>query len=173
MKIAKELAKEAKRKGICEPWYDDLKMLGDNKKAMVAMYVKGIDFCLSNDYPSNDYIRANFKGVMEDFGVFLDDNINLVNFRRCISLGKTKGRIEVGSYGVCEVFAKHESELHIIAKDAAFVEVDIFDNATIHVHAQDRAKVHINRYGGKIIPAPIDNGDSAVVKIVEKHKKTY
>ena len=34
MKIAKELAKEAKRKGICEPWYKELKTLED-KRAMV------------------------------------------------------------------------------------------------------------------------------------------
>lgn len=173
MKIAKELAKEAKRKGICEPWYNDLKMLGDNKKAMVAMYVKGIDFCLSNDYPSNEYIRENFKGVMEDFGVFLDDTINLVNYKRCIALGRTKGRVEIASYGVCEVFAKHDSELRIIAKDNAFVEIDIFDNAVVYVHAQDRAKVHINRYGGNIISDPIEDGNLAMVKIVEKHKKTY
>lgn len=173
MKIAKELAKEAKRKGICESWHDDLKKLGDNKKAMVAMYVKGIDFCLSNDYPSNEYIRENFKGVMEDFGVFLDDTINLVNYRRCIALGKTNGRVEITSYGVCEVFAKHDSELRIIAKDNAFIEIDIFDNAVVYVHAQDRAKVHINRYGGNIISDPIEDGNLAMVKIVEKHKKTY
>lgn len=173
MKIAKELAKEAKRKGICEPWYNDLKMLGDNKKAMVAMYVKGIDFCLSNDYPNNEYIRENFKGIMEDFGVFLDDTINLVNYKRCIALGRTKGRVEIASYGVCEVFAKHDSELRIIAKDNAFVEIDIFDNAVVYVHAQDRAKVHINRYGGNIISDPIEDGNLAMVKIVEKHKKTY
>lgn len=173
MKIAKELAKEAKRKGICESWHDDLKKLGDNKKAMVAMYVKGIDFCLSNDFPSNEYIRENFKGIMEDFGVFLDDTINLVNYRRCIALGRTNGRVEIASYGVCEVFAKHDSELRIIAKDNAFVEIDIFDNAVVYVHAQDRAKVHINRYGGNIISAPIVNGNLAMVKIVEKHKKTY
>lgn len=173
MKIAKELAKEAKRKGICESWHDDLKKLGDNKKAMVAMYVKGIDFCLSNDYPSNEYIRENFKGVMEDFGVFLDDTINLVNYRRCIALGRTNGRVEIASYGVCEVFAKHDSELRIIAKDNAFIEIDIFDNAVVYVHAQDRAKVHINRYGGNIISDPIEDGNLAMVKIVEKHKKTY
>ena len=173
MKIAKELAKEAKRRGICEPWCNDLKTLGDNKKAMVAMYVKGIDFCLSNDYPSNEYIRENFKGVMEDFGVFLDDSINLVNYKRCVALGATNGRVEITSFGVCEVFAKHDSELRIIAKDNAFVEVDIFDNAVVYVHAQDRAKVHINRYGGQIISDPINKDDSAIVKIVEKHKKTY
>lgn len=170
MKIAKELASEAKKNGICETWYKELKTLED-KKAMLEMYVKGIDFCLSHDFPSNDYIRANFKGVMEDFGVFLDDNISLLNPRRCIALGSTKGRIEIGSYGICEIFAKHDSELAIIVKDNTFVVIDVFDNSVIHVHAQDRAKVHVNLYeGGKITTEKV--GD-AVIKIVEKHKKTY
>lgn len=170
MKIAKELAKEANRKGICKPWYKELKTLED-KRAMVAMYVKGIDFCLSNDYPSNEYIRTNFKGMMEGFGVFLDDNINIVNFRRCIALGNTKGRVEISSFGVSEIFAKHDSELAVIAKDDAFVMIDLFDDAVLHIHAQDRAKVCINRYdGGKVTT---DTIGEAVIKIVEKHKKTY
>ena len=74
MKIAKELAREARRLGICDEWHSELKRLTD-KRAMVEMYVTGLDFCLSNDYPSNEYIRSNFKGVMEEYGVFLDDEI--------------------------------------------------------------------------------------------------
>jgi hypothetical protein len=170
MKISKVLAKEAQKKGICESWYKELRTLED-KQAMLAMYVKGIDFCLSQDYPSNDFIRANFKGMMESFGIFLDDNINIVNFRRCIALGNTKGRVEVGSYGICEIFAKHESNLAINVKNNAFVEIDVFDNSVVHVHAQDCAKVHINRYeGGKVTT---DTSGNAVIKIVEKYKKTY
>ncbi len=170
MNLAKTLAKEAKRKGICESWHARLMKL-ESKQAMVSMYVKGIDFCLSNDYPSNDFIRANFKGSMEDFGVFLDDNINTTNFPRCVALGATHGRVEVSSYNVCEVFAKHQSNIEVIAKGNAFVEIDIFDDATLTISAQDRAKVHINRYGGTINTNPTQG--SAIVKIVEKHKKTY
>lgn len=51
------------------------------------------------------------------------------------------------------------------------MEIDVFDNSVIHVYAQDRAKVHINRYeGGKVTT---DTIGEAVIKIVEKHKKTY
>ncbi len=170
MNLAKTLAKEAKQKGICESWHNHLKSL-ESKQEMVEMYVKGIDFCLSNDYPSNDFIRTNFKGSMEDFGVFLDDNINITNFPRCVALGATHGRVEVSSYNVCEVFAKNKCNIEVIAKDNAFVEVDIFDNAILTISAQDRAKVHINRYGGTIRANPTQG--SAIVKIVEKHKKTY
>ncbi|GBU07960.1 hypothetical protein AwDysgo_12910 [Bacteroidales bacterium] len=170
MKISKELAKEAKCKGICKSWLAELKGLED-KKQMVHMYLKGIDFCLSNDYPSNEYIRANFKGVMESLGVFLDDRIVLVNIAKCVSLGSTKGSIEITGFGCSEIFVKHTSELTIIAKDDAFIMVDVFDDAIINIQAHDRAKVCVNRYMGATI-VPYEN-DCSVIKIVEKIKKTY
>lgn len=170
MKLSNELAKQAKKFRICQEWHDELKNL-ENKKAMIKMYLKGIDFCLSNDYPSNEFIRTNFKGVMEEFGVFLDDSIDLVNTTKCVCLGQTKGRVEINSFGTSEIFAKHYSELTIIAKGDAFVMVDLFDNAVIHIQAYDRAKVCVNRYGN----STVDNqkNDLAMVKIIEKHKKTY
>lgn len=170
MKIAKELAKEAKRKGICEPWYKELITL-DDKRAMVAMYVRGIDFCLSNNFPSNDYIRANFKGIMEDYGVFLDEEINITNCKRCVALGSTHGQIEIGSYGVCEIFAKNDSILTLTAKDNAFVMVDIFENATINVVALGNAKVCVNVYNGGRYSTRIY--DNSRIKIVRKNKKSY
>lgn len=45
MKIAKELAREARRLGICDEWHSELKRLTD-KRAMVEMYLAGLDFCL-------------------------------------------------------------------------------------------------------------------------------
>ena len=39
MDLAKELARQAKKKGICKPWYNELKSLnGDNINAMAQMY---------------------------------------------------------------------------------------------------------------------------------------
>lgn len=168
--IAKELAKQAKSKGICEDWHKELKALTD-KRAMVDMYIRGIDFCLSNDYPSNDYIRANFKGVMEEKGVFLDDEINLVNFRYCVALGTTQGDVNISGYKVCEVFAKHQSSLNIIAKDDAFVMIDAFDNSRLSISACGNSNVCVNIYGKAIIDA--QEKDNAHVKVVHKNKKTY
>ncbi|WP_373775899.1 hypothetical protein [Porphyromonas loveana] len=168
-KIAKQLAKDAKEKGICKEWHDDLKRL-DNKRKMIDMYIRGIDFCLSNEFPSNDYIRDNFKGHMEDQGVFLDDRIDLTNFRRCVALGKTSGNVLVTDYGVCEVFAKHQSKLIINAKGHAFVEIDMFDDSNVTVIASDSARVHVNKYGGHLTTT--ENGCSRI-KTTVKNKKTY
>ena len=109
MDLAKELARQAKKKGICKPWYNELKSLnGDNINAMAQMYLKGIDFCLANDYPDNGFIRTHFKGKMEQYGVFLDDDIKIENKPKCVCLGATCGRIEITGFNVCEIYAKHK-----------------------------------------------------------------
>ena len=170
MNLSKKLAKQAKTFDICQEWHDELKTLKD-KAAMIKMYLKGIDFCLSNDYPNNEFIRANFKGVMEEYGVFLDDSIDLVNAEKCVALGNTVGTIEINEFATSEIFIKHNSELTIIAKNNAFVVVDLFDNATVHVQAHDTAKVCVNRYGDSTVEH--QNVGGGVVKIIDKHKKTY
>lgn len=169
MKLSKELAKQAKVKGICAPWHAQLLTL-DDKDAMLDMYLKGIDFCLANDFPSNDFIRENFKGSMEHKGIFLDETINVANMPKCVCLGTTTGRIIVNVYEVCEIFAKHDAALNVVARDNAFVMIDVFDDAVVNIHASDRAKVCVNHYGGEIKKIITDD---AVVKIREKNKKTY
>lgn len=170
MNLSARLAKDAKRAGICDQWHDDLLKM-DDKDAMVEMYLRGIDFCLSNDYPSNDFIRDNFKGIMERHGVFLDEAIDVVNFRKVVALGSTEGVVKYNGYSVGEVFAKHDAVLWVYAQDNAFVVVDVFDNAVVHVHADGRAKVCVNHYGG-LVYNYADSAES-VVKVREKHKKTY
>jgi hypothetical protein len=173
MDLAKELARQAKKKGICKPWYNELKSLnGDNINAMAQMYLKGIDFCLANDYPDNGFIRTHFKGKMEQYGVFLDDDIKIENKPKCVCLGATCGRVEITGFNVCEIYAKHNVKLNVIAKDNAFVVIDVFDDAVVNVCASDRAKVCVNHYvgNGQVIKCAMDD---ATIKVIEKHKKTY
>lgn len=169
MKLNYELAKQAKAHGICENWYLELKN-ENNIDKMLDMYVKGIDFCLSNDYPSNHFIRKNFKGKMEKHGIHLDETLNIVSEPKVIALGKCTGKIELDSFDVCEIFVKNESNLTIVAKGNSFVMIDLFDNSTIDVHTYDNAKVCINRYGGQVDEYKNENSE---IKLIEKNKKTY
>lgn len=169
MKIGKELALIAKKKGICQEWFDQMKTL-DNKDRLLEMYIRGIDFCLSNDFPTNDYIRENFVGRMEEYGVHLDESLNTANDRRVVALGRCIGRIEINNFGVSEIFVKHESDLIIIAKGNSFVMIDMFDDSKLHVIASADSKVCVNHYGGTL---KTDSSERAVIKVIEKHKKTY
>lgn len=166
---AKQIKKGAQSLGACQPGLDELKEVGDNKVALCKLFLKRIDFCLENDFPSNDFIREHGKGVMENFGIFLDDAINLTNYRKCVALGVTSGNVLVGSYNVCEIFAKHQSKLHIEATDNAFVKIEVYDDAEITIQAHDRAKVYVKRHGGKITTA---KDGQAVVKVETPIKQT-
>lgn len=168
-RVTKELAKEAKKNGICTEWYYQLRTLEDKEK-LIEMYLKGIDFCLLHDYPSNDFIRVNFKGIMEKYGVHLDEEININNERKVVALGKCSGIVKVDQYTISEVFLKHDSELNISAEGQSFIMIDMFDNTKLRVDTYDNAKVCINRYGGEIEFHSLGN---SVVKVKEKNKKTY
>lgn len=172
MKIARELAKEAKKKGICKEWYNQLKRLNE-KRELIKMYVKGLDFCLPKNYPSNDYIRANFKGEMEEFGVFLDDELKVTNRRPCVALGNCKGTIEYNGYSVGRLYIKNGCNVEVNASDSSFVMIDIYDDATLLLNVvSETAKVCVNRYGGTVMIKP-HSCDVARIKIVDKPKKIH
>ena len=171
MKIAKKLAREARRLGICDEWHSELKKLTD-KRAMVEMYVAGLDFCLSNDYPSNEYIRSNFKGVMEEYGVFLDDEIDVYNPKQLVALGSTVGQVNVTEYNVSRIYVKHNSTLNIRIADNAFALIDVLDEAKVIIEVAGNAKVCVYLYGSGSADTKTKEDDSTI-KIINKQQKTY
>lgn len=166
MKIAKELAKIASRVGACENRHAELLGLTD-KKDMIRMYLDEIDFCMENDYPGNDILRKHFKGATEQYNIYLDDFIMLINSKKVVALGETHGNIQFDEYAVGRVFLNHKSNVSIRVKDDAFVMIDIYGNANIQVEASDNAKVCINSYGGAIEKS--EKG-KAVIKVINKTK---
>lgn len=174
MKYNKKLAEEAAKHGICEDWFNDL-LTTEDKGKLLKMYLKGIDFCLSNEYPSIPFIKKHFVGVMEEYGVFLDNTINTENSRYIVALGACKGIASYNSYEVGQVFVKHEGKLTIKANCNSFVMVDMFDNSEVEVIASENAKVCVNQYGGSLTTTTEDETGlgNSIIKIIRKHSKTY
>lgn len=135
---------------------------------MVEMYLRGIDFCLKNDYPANDFIKAHFGDIAPQMGVFVDCEISVENNPKCVCLGATFGIIKTNAFSVSEIFAKHQSELNVLAADNAFVMIDVFDDAVVNIHAHDRAKVCVNKYGDGGRVNIVEESAEAQVKIRER-----
>lgn len=170
-RIGIDIAKKAKIIGICEEWYQDLKKI-DSVESLANMYIKGIDFCLANNFPSNDYIRTNFKGKIEEFGIHIDEEFDASNWRKIVALGSCRATIEINHFYISEIFLKNNSILNLKAKDHAFVMIDAFDDAKIKVKTYGEAKVVVNRYGNAEVNI-VEKGKNSTVKIVAKNKKTY
>lgn len=166
--LGRELSKLASKHGICEEWYNQLVFMTD-KDALIDMYLKGIDFCIKHDYPSNEFIRKNFKGSMEHKGIFLDDKFSISNYSRVVLLGKSSGDITCTDYHVAWVFCKHESRLNVVATNHAIVRIDAFDNSVINLNCSGLAKVTVYLYGGAKIN--YSSSPNAQVKVVNRNKK--
>lgn len=167
--INRELARQAKKHGICDSWYKELIEAGDTDK-LIDMYLRGIDFCLSNEFPTNEFIKNNFAGKAEEHGIFVDQEITVKNPRRVVALGASHGTLLLEEYNACELFIKHKSAVELFITGNGWAMVDLFDNARLVIHASGDAKVFVNRYGGEVT---YKAGEKSLVKIREKNKKTY
>ncbi len=146
--ISKELKEQAIKLGLCSQWQE--KWHKKTKDELVEMYIRGIDFAIDNDWPTCDYMKRHFNGIMQRHGVFVDDVINRQNLRQCICNGNTRGIIEYNSYSVGSLYIRHNSNVHIKVKDNAMISIELYDNAVVHVENTGNKAVTIYRHGGQV-----------------------
>lgn len=170
MELIEKLKLDGESKGLCRLWRAKLKP-GMDIENLVELYVKGIDFCISEDYPTLDFMRANFRGKSEQYGVYIDDDVHLENAANTVLNGSCKAMIKFDDYAVSRVFIRHDSQAAIIASDHAMITIDAFDDSKVIVAtAGDNAQVYINQYGN----AQIDHvKDSNNIHIRKMNRETY
>jgi hypothetical protein len=160
MKISKELTKMALRSDAKKDCTTYQRLVSaKSPEEVVKIYLDEINFCLANDFPSNDYILKHFGDIVRLFNIFIDDEIMILNPKHLIALGKTSGTIKIEEYNVCNVYVKHTSKLKIKSEGHSYVMIDVFDNAVVEVEASQESQICINRYGlSKVISNEQDNG---------------
>lgn len=148
MELVQQLKQDGIAKGLCQPWQNKLRN-GVSMKRLVDLYVRGIDFCIKNDYPTLDFIRENFKGKCEPYGVFVDQkDLNLGDQADVVLLGGCKGSLNYGGFSVCRAFIRHQSEATVKVGGYACVTIDVYDDAFLNlVTVGSRARVLVNVYG--------------------------
>lgn len=169
-KLTDELKRMALPHGLCTGWQEMLDDVTD-KEILVRMYLRGIDFCLSNDYPSVGYMEKHFKGMCERMGVYVNEPVYVSNLRKVVAVGSCIGTVNYQNYAVGQVFIKHSSHLNIIAETYSNVTIDCFDDVVVNIQARTGAVVTVCRYEGATVKLECD--PDAHVKVIAKKKKTY
>ena len=169
MDVIKELKNDGINKGLCRLWQMKLKP-GLNVEELAKLYVRGIDFCIINDYPTLDFIRDNFKGKCELYGVFVDDEERSIkNLPDVVLNGNCKSMMEYDGYTVSRIYARHNSKVSVNVSDHAIVTIDAFDNTDLVVAVAGKdAQVMVNMYGDSKIQCIGD-----CIKVKYNNKKTY
>lgn len=163
--LKRALAAEAQAKGICSEWYNYI-LRANSKERLLTLFVKGLDFVFDNDFPSAE-LRAEFKGLYEHYGVFINEPINVAGVRRIVAFGTSEGYANFSGFEVAQIWARDDTKLTVEVKDNTFVCVDITDRAKVEIKASVSAKVTIIQHGGEYIN---QTSDSAKIKVIDKRK---
>lgn len=164
------IIKSALAHNICSEGLERLTN-GRNMGELMELYIDGLDFCLSEDFPSLNYMRENVKGMTEAYGVFVDGDYSSTNKKLTVLLGNSTAQLSFDGYSVGEVYVKHTGNVTVKATDNAVVRIDCFDISHVKINASGSAKVFINMYGNAAVNHNAIEG--ARVKVTEKGRKSY
>lgn len=130
--LSETLKKQAVDLGLCRPWTE---AWGDcDQQELIDKYKKGIDFCIDKQYPSNEFIKANFdRALLNENLIFVDEHINLETAPSGIYVinGECSGRLWFGQWAAVTIFVRHNSKIRIEADRYAKVFVRLYDNAEV------------------------------------------
>lgn len=168
MELIEQLKSDGIAKGLCQEWQKKLHP-GVSTKRLASLFVRGIDFCVKNDYPTLEFMRDNFKGRCEQYGVFVDGVANNDNMPDVVLNGECKCTLSYYGYSVSRVVVRHSSSAIISVFGSAHVTIDTFDNSTIKLYVSGtKSRVLVNKYGNSKVEST-GNG----VKVVVKNKNIY
>lgn len=147
MTIQEELKRQAVELGLCKQWQDEW---GEPNIAQLCdKYIRGLDFCIKHNYPSIDYLDKHFKGKVEKYGIYINEEAESVNQPDVVCNGNSNVRIKTN--GVCDIYVRHNSEIHITTIGKAFVYVTMLDDSKLFIDSKDEmSRICVSQFGGTI-----------------------
>ncbi|MGE9617100.1 MAG: hypothetical protein ACQPRJ_06115 [Solitalea-like symbiont of Acarus siro] len=137
------------------------------------MYVQGIDFCINNNYPSLEFLRQEFKGKGEPYGLFIDEtNLLLTNPKSVVLNGSCLASLNYDNYSVSRLYVRHDSKANITLIGNAILTIDAFDDSKLSVTVKDNSKAIIH-LRGMAQAKTIKKDPQAGIKIIQTSTNTY
>lgn len=140
--LSETLKQQAVDLGLCRPWTE---AWGDcDQQELIDKYKKGIDFCIDKQYPSNEFIKANFdRALLNANLIFVDEHLDFDMMPSGIYIlnGECSGSIRFAPWTAATVYVRHKSNVTIIADDFAKVFVRVYDEADAEVVELDEAVI--------------------------------
>lgn len=143
--LSEVLKREAVERNLCAQWTSEWADDSD-QQALIDKYKKGIDFCLDRDWPSNDFIKANFdRDLLNANLIFVDEYVDMDMAPSGIYIlnGECSGRIRLAPWAAATVYLRHSSKITIVADDFAKVFVRLYDEADVDVDSDGSAVVKV------------------------------
>lgn len=143
--LSETLKQQAISLGLCAKWTSEWADDSD-QQTLIDKYVRGIDFSLAYNWPSNDFIKANFdRDLLHKNLIFVDEHIDLDNAPSGVYIvnGECSGTIRLADWSVATLYLRHDSNVRIDAGDFARVFIRLYDNSDATVSAAENAIIKV------------------------------
>lgn len=144
MKLGKEIALEAKKNNLCQPWFKEM-LLVNNYSKLADMYFKGDDWAMEKDFPGQNLLQKHKGGIMP-YGLIIDAEKSFSNVEKLAFFGNSSVNLDYSAYSVSKLIIRHNSKANIKVKDNAILSINILDNASVDIECRDDAKVFVFAY---------------------------
>lgn len=144
-----ELKQDGIAHGMCEKFQNEWK--DPNVEELSRFFFRGMDFCIEHDWPSMDLVREIFDdGELAEYGIFIKSGTARNKTNIC-TMDNSDVHVYVPDLCVSDIYARHNSKVHVHLGYKAFCYVSMYDNAAVFVDEKDdTAKIKASYYGGVI-----------------------
>ena len=166
MSVSDQLKDKAISLGLCQEWQSEWNFF-DNK-GLMAMYKRGIHWCMTKGYPALSYVCESFddKTLIEN-NIFVGGYGFPDNSGRVICRGDSNTSIFATSYDNVDVYMGDDSVVTIVALDDSAVTIHLYHDSELIINECGKdVKMYIYQYGGSII-----NNCGCNVKIFDKRNE--
>jgi hypothetical protein len=146
--VSEELKERAISLGLCKEWTGEWQK--EDLDSLCEKYARGIDFCIDHDYPTTEYMKAHFDGVMQKHGIYVNDVFDEKNARKIIINGISVGHLLYDSYSVGKIYLRHSSQLKLDVEDNSKVFIFVYDDSFVEINNGENSKVYVYKYGGEV-----------------------
>lgn len=143
--LSETLKQQARSLGLCDEWFGEWAE-NCSQQELIDKYVRGIDFAIKHQYPSNDFIKENFDHeLLIKNLIFVDEFINEENAPSgsYIINGECSGTIRFAPWAVATIYVRHTSSVNIIVSDFAKVFIRLYDSAEVETVNRDGAMIKV------------------------------
>ena len=143
------LLNEGVKLGMCAKFRDSWGM--PNTAELAHKMFAGMDFCIEHDYPKLSLLQQLYTPQeTELYGIYIADGTSKGQLNVCV-LGEAEVHVYVPANGICDVYARHDSKVHLHLGEKAFCYVSILDHSAIFVEEKEEgAQLKASHFGGVI-----------------------
>lgn len=155
--LSRLLLGEATELGICDGWRRGWSG-NATKQELVNKFLRGIDFCLRNKWPSPRFIAENFdSALLFKNGILANGRHSFLNPPVCVALGDSSATIRIDGGNASRIYVNDKSRTMLAVNSTGKVIVEVRGEAYLDVTASDRlpCDVIIYDYSDKsVVTAP-------------------